>query len=108
MGWCSTPLTGAVRRSPKRAGGCSRWTRVTVESRERLGTARNRGLDEELLRTQFGRLGNTPYELAGLAVNVEGAPFAPSSLLNALRRDAVEKLQAAQETRAAISRPLPE
>ena len=69
---------------------------VHVESAETLGTARNRGLDEELLTAQLGRLGNTPYELEGVELDVEGAPFAPSSLLNAVRRDAVHRLQERQ------------
>jgi len=68
---------------------------VTVESAAPLGLARNRALDAELLREQFSRLGNTPYRLAGLKLTVEGAPFAPASLLNQVRRDAVERLEAA-------------
>jgi putative protease len=71
-------------------------TSVEIRSAEPLGQAKNRGLDEEFLRAQLGRLGNTPYELAGLELTVEGAPFAASSMLNQLRREAVEKLQAAQ------------
>jgi putative protease len=68
---------------------------VTVASAAPLGTARNRALDAELLRDQFSRLGSTPYTLAGLELTVEGAPFAPASLLNQVRRDAVERLEAA-------------
>jgi putative protease len=70
--------------------------RVTVETAEVLGAARHRRVDEEYLRAQLGRLGNTAYELDGVEVDVEGAPFAPSSMLNALRRDAVVKLQHGQ------------
>ena len=66
---------------------------VQVESVEKLSTARNRGLDAEYLTAQLGRLGNTAYELAGVELVVEGAPFAPSSMLNAVRREAVERLQ---------------
>jgi len=69
---------------------------VTVRSPEPLGAARNRGLDVDFLREQFGRLGNTPYELVSLDLDVAGAPFAPSSLLNQLRRSAVERLQEKQ------------
>jgi putative protease len=76
-------------------------TTVEVRSAETLGTARNRGLDEDYLRAQLGRLGNTPYELAGLTLSLEGAPFAASSMLNQLRREAVERLQ---EKAAAPSR----
>jgi len=71
-------------------------TRVTVISDAELGKAQNRGLSLEALRAQFERLGNTPYELGELSLDVNGAPFAPASLLNHLRRDAVERLQAAQ------------
>jgi len=70
--------------------------RVTVRSEAALGTARNRGLDVEFLRAQLGRLGNTAYELAELEAHIEGSPFAPSSLLNQVRREAVEQLQARQ------------
>ncbi len=69
---------------------------VTVRSAEALGAAQTRGLDAEFLRAQLGRLGNTPYELATLDLDIQGAPFAPASLLNNLRREAVEKLQTAQ------------
>jgi putative protease len=67
-----------------------------VESPEALGTARNRALDREFLRDQFGRLGNTPYQLAELELETVGSPFAPSSLLNQVRREAVEKLSQMQ------------
>jgi putative protease len=70
--------------------------RVTVESDAPLGSARHRAIDEAYLRAQLGRLGNTPYELAEVELESAGAPFAPSSMLNQLRRQAVEQLQAAQ------------
>ena len=69
---------------------------VTVESEDTLGRARHRAVDADYLREQLGRLGNTAYELGGLEVEIEGVPFAPSSMLNALRREAVEKLQERQ------------
>jgi len=69
---------------------------VHVDSPAVLGTARARPLDREFLREQFSRLGNTPYQLAGVDLETSGSPFAPSSLLNQVRRDAVEKLQELQ------------
>src|SRR5262249_25749322 len=69
---------------------------VTVTSPEPLGRARNRALDEATLREQFGRLGNCAYTLAEIELEIEGAPFAPASLLNQIRREAVEQLQARQ------------
>jgi putative protease len=65
---------------------------VTVRSEERLPTAQNRALDAAYLCEQLGRLGNTPYELADMELDLEGRPFAPASLLNTLRRQAVEQL----------------
>jgi putative protease len=97
-----------LRRQPVRVRAIARegqplvteWiagmSHVTVISETPLRTARNRALDEEYLRAQLGRLGNTPYELAGIELEVEGAPFAPASLLNDLRRTAVDRLQEQQ------------
>jgi putative protease len=78
-----------------------RWTlpkglSVTVESPAPLLNARNQGLTEETLKEQLGRLGNTPYQIAGLTAEIAGSLFAPASLLNQLRREAVEKLQELQ------------
>ena len=77
---------------------CIRWTlqngfSVTVESTTVLVSAQNRGLTEESLKEQLGRLGNTCYELFGLTSEIGGPVFAPASLLNQLRREAVQKLQ---------------
>jgi putative protease len=65
---------------------------VAVRSDQPLPAAQNRAIDAEYLREQFGRLGNTPYELADVQLDLAGRPFAPSSLLNAMRRQAVEQL----------------
>ncbi len=87
-----TAREGAPLRSEWLVG----LTRIEILSDEPLVGAQNRGLDEVLLREQFGRLGNTAYELASLQLSVEGKPFAPASLLNQMRRTAVERLQAEQ------------
>jgi putative protease len=81
---------------------------VTVESGAPLSAARHRAIDEDYLRAQLGRLGNTPYELAEVELVVAGAPFAPSSMLNQLRREAVERLQAAQGRIHSARKPLPD
>jgi U32 family peptidase len=71
-------------------------TSVRVESPTPLAPAQNRGLTLEMVREQFGRLGNTAYELGEVTVDVEGSLFAAVSTLNQMRREAVEKLQAAE------------
>src|SRR5690606_2273907 len=42
------------------------------------------------------RLGTTAYKLAAITLAVEGSPFAPASVLNTVRREAIELLQARQ------------
>ncbi len=71
---------------------------VAVTSASPTTIARNQAISVESLREQLGRLGNTPYELAELSLQLEGAPFAPVSMLNQMRREAVEKLQSIQTT----------
>ena len=52
--------------------------RVVVESeRRRWAGAANRAVDAEYLREQLGRLGNTPYELAAVELEIEGRPSPP-------------------------------
>lgn len=67
-----------------------------VNSSEPLAQAKRHPLTLEFVREQFGRLGNTPYELGEVALDVRGTPFVPSSLLNDMRRRAVEELQERQ------------
>lgn len=81
-------LSVALQRNPD--------LRVTVQSDAPLGVAEKQALNEASLREQLGRLGNTAYELAELHAEIHGAPFAPQSMLNQLRREAIEKLAALQ------------
>jgi putative protease len=69
---------------------------VSVTSPAPLGAAQKRAISVESLTDQFGRLGGSAYSLAEVSLRVEGAPFAPVSLLNQMRREAVEQLQAIQ------------
>lgn len=69
---------------------------VVVESVGVLEHAQNRGVSLESLQRQFERLGNTPYELRELTLDISGSPFAPVSVLNQVRREAVEQLQELQ------------
>jgi putative protease len=75
---------------------------VTLWSKETLGAATQRAVDAAYLREQLGRLGGTPYVLGELTAEVSGRPFAPSSLLNQLRRQAVTQFQAQQEARTVV------
>ena len=48
---------------------------VTVRSEEPLQSAQNRTIDAAYLREQFGRLGNTPYELVDLQLRSRWSPI---------------------------------
>ena len=66
---------------------------VVIQGSTPLTPALSHGLDDERLRDQLGRLGNTPFVLgsldrAGLSTNL----FAPISELNRLRQQAVDEL----------------
>jgi putative protease len=87
-----TAREGAPLKTEWRVGGVA----ASVRSQAPLGAARDRAVTAEHLTAHLGRLGNTPYELAGLEAEIVGAPFAPGSLLNDLRRRAVEELQRLQ------------
>jgi putative protease len=69
---------------------------VMASSAEPCGTAQSRTLDEAFARDQLGRLGNTAYALARVELQVEGRPFVPASVLNQVRREAVERLEQLQ------------
>ncbi|WP_031495727.1 U32 family peptidase [Bryobacter aggregatus] len=67
---------------------------VLVESGGPLVRAQQQGLSQETLAAQFSRLGNTIFELRELQASIAGEPFVPVSMLNQMRREAVEKLEA--------------
>ena len=53
----------------------------------------------ENIRTQLSKLGNTPFSVAKVDVNLSGMWFVPSSLLSDMRREAIEKLILNRRTR---------
>jgi U32 family peptidase len=67
-----------------------------------LGKAQNRAMSVDGLKEQLGRLGNTPYELSSVVLNGGADCFAPASMLNQIRREAVERLQDLQAERRTI------
>ena len=66
---------------------------VRQDSALPLAAADQRPLTTERLAEQLGRLGGTPFRLAGFANHLEGAVIVPVSELNRLRRDAVAQLE---------------
>jgi putative protease len=67
---------------------------VQVDSPLPLEAAHRQPLTTEKLRQQLGRLGSTPFKLGSLHNALQGEVMLPVSLLNQMRRQAVERLQA--------------
>ncbi len=65
---------------------------VTAQSETEAQEAVNRPLEKEYLTKQLGRLGNTPFYLEELIVDLQGDVIIPVRELNELRRIVVESL----------------
>jgi U32 family peptidase len=73
-----------------------------------LEAAQKHPLTEALFREQFGRLGDTPFKLGAVrGLETPTGAMVPKSVLNDLRRQAVERLLAAREDagRAVVADP---
>jgi putative protease len=81
-------------------GGVEAQARATCE----LTPARDAARQEDTLRQHLGKLGTTPFEMLGFEMNLTQPWFVPASVLNALRRDAVDALL--QQRTQAYRRPL--
>jgi putative protease len=70
-----------------------------------LEAARKHPLSAEVIREQFGRLGDTPFVLADVVMEVDGDVLAPRSVLNDLRRRLVADLLRQRAVRHEIADP---
>ncbi len=77
---------------------------ISVGSGQPLEPAEKRPLTQEVILTQFGRLGGTGYALGTCTFAVEEGLMLPLSLLNRMRRELVERLQAAPQSAAPAQR----
>ncbi|MDC7709290.1 peptidase U32 family protein [Vogesella indigofera] len=90
--------------------GCS----ATAHAQLALEPAKDAARAEASLRDAVAKLGNTMFVANDVALNLAQPWFVPSSVINALRRDAVEKLEAArlaawprQPRKAPVEPPVP-
>lgn len=65
---------------------------ITVESESPAEKARKLPLTIEKIKEQMSKLGNTPYMLENIEINLEDGAMTPLSVLNDLRRKAVLQL----------------
>ena len=69
---------------------------VTVQGDKLVEKALKVALSEEKIETQIKKLGNTPYELDDLKINLDKGVSMPISLINQMRREAIELLDEAR------------
>ncbi len=55
-------------------------------------SARNKALDEDTVRNNLAKLGGTPYLAKEIKIDLQDGLFVPTAALNAIRREAVQKL----------------
>ncbi|MBE3572157.1 MAG: DUF3656 domain-containing protein [Moorella humiferrea] len=67
--------------------------RAEAQTSRAAEAAERHPLNEAVLAEHLGRLGNTPYRLGHLIVELEGRLMVPLSELNRIRREAIEKLR---------------
>ena len=95
----------AVVGEPLRlVGRATNGASAEVATETALIVADNQPATLEDLKAQVDRLGGTIYELTRFSAEIEGGPLVPRSVLNGLRRELVDKLDAAPlRPRRAIS-----
>ena len=69
---------------------------ATVKGDKLVEKALKVALGEEKIETQIKKLGNTPYELDDLKINLDEGVSMPISLINQMRREAIELLDEAR------------
>lgn len=69
---------------------------VTVQGDKLVEKALKVALSEEKIETQIKKLGNTPYEIDQLKINLDEGVSMPISLINQMRREAIELLDNAR------------
>ena len=93
----SFTFTAEYGRLPKlivREGSIETETTGDVECE----AAVNRPVDEETIKNQLRRTGNTPFEAARINCNIDSGIAIPVSVINAMRRNALEALQEIKST----------
>lgn len=87
---CSDGKIGGKTERKVREPGLS----VSVQSAEPVERAVNKPLDEEIVRRQLEKTGDTPFVLSKLKVDLGGEPVSlPLSVLNNMRRRALAELE---------------
>ena len=69
---------------------------VTVQGDKLVEKSLKVALSEEKIETQIKKLGNTPYEIDQLKINLDEGVSMPISLINQIRREAIELLDNAR------------
>lgn len=66
--------------------------KISVQGDYKVEKSKNISLDEDRIKEQLSKLGNTYYHLEEIKIDLEDDVFLPLGVLNTLRRDAVKEL----------------
>ncbi len=70
---------------------------VSIECEKEAEKAMKVALSEEKVKTQLEKLGNTSYIVENIEIDIEDGISIPISLINKMRREAIEKLSESRE-----------
>ncbi|MEY3204276.1 MAG: putative protease YhbU precursor [Planctomycetota bacterium] len=90
-------VTVAVGQPVKVTATTAAGLRCEVQSSEPAQAATKHPLDADVLRSQLGRLGGTPFELREVTAEIDGAAMVPFSVLGKLRHEIVAGLSVTAE-----------
>lgn len=89
------PISMAIEISINKPIKLNLWNseyHVIIESEKLVEKAIKVPLTKEKIKEQMEKLGNTPYELENIEIDLEEGSMVPLSILNSIRREGVEKL----------------
>jgi putative protease len=89
-------ISGVMGSAPSLEGS-SGAARARVTLAAPLEPAHGAGIDAAVLRAKLGKLGDTPFELGELVVDLPARAHLPLSLLNRARRELIDALLAATQ-----------
>lgn len=90
-------LHGRIGEPPRLVGTLRDGAAATVVGEAPVGRARGEPTGEGVVRDKLGRLGDTPFVLGVVTLDLEAGGLVPPAALNRLRRSLVDALVAARQ-----------
>lgn len=79
---------------------------TVVTARDNIYEEKGKALDEKYAASQLNKMGATPYEIKDLSTDIYEKVYYSASFLNALRREAVEKLSSLRDKKRTYNKDI--